>query len=142
MAMSYGYVYVAQIAMGADKNQALKAIAEAEAYPGPSLIIAYSPCISHGLRQGMGCSQLETKNAVECGYWGMYRYNPTLKEQDKNPFILDSKEPTANFQDFLMGEVRYSSLKKQYPEMADALFAKTEKDAKERLATYKKLAQD
>ena len=142
MAMSYGYVYVAQIAMGADKNQTLKAIAEAEAYPGPSLIIAYSPCISHGLRQGMGCSQLETKNAVECGYWGMYRYNPTLKEQDKNPFILDSKEPTANFKDFLMGEVRYSSLKKQYPELAEALFAKTEKDAKERLGTYKKLAQD
>jgi pyruvate-ferredoxin/flavodoxin oxidoreductase len=141
MAMSYGYVYVAQIAMGSDKNQALKAIAEAEAYPGPSLIIAYSPCISHGLKQGMGCSKLETKNAVECGYWGMYRYNPELKEQNKNPFILDSKEPTANFKDFLMGEVRYSSLKKQYPELADALFAKTEKDAKDRLATYKKLAQ-
>jgi len=141
MAMSYGYVYVAQIAMGADKNQTLKAIAEAEAYPGPSLIIAYSPCISHGLRQGMGCSQLETKNAVECGYWGMYRYNPALKEQDKNPFIMDSKEPTANFKDFLMGEVRYSSLQKQFPEHAEALFAKTEKDAKERLATYKKLAQ-
>ena len=141
MAMSYGYVYVAQIAMGADKNQTLKAIAEAEAYPGPSLIIAYSPCISHGLRQGMGCSQLETKNAVDCGYWGMYRYNPTLKDQDKNPFILDSKEPTTDFREFLMGEVRYSSLQKQYPEHAEALFAKTEKDAKDRLATYKKLAQ-
>ncbi|EIW19839.1 MULTISPECIES: pyruvate:ferredoxin (flavodoxin) oxidoreductase [Pelosinus] len=141
MAMSYGYVYVAQIAMGADKNQTLKAIAEAEAYPGPSLVIAYAPCISHGLRKGMGFSQLEIKNAVECGYWGMYRYNPTLKEEDKNPFILDSKEPTADFQEFLMGEVRFASLKKQYPDLADALFAKTEKDAKERLATYKRLAQ-
>jgi len=141
MAMSYGYVYVAQIAMGADKNQTLKAIAEAEAYPGPSLIIAYAPCISHGLRQGMGCSQQETKDAVDCGYWGMYRYNPTLKEQDKNPFIMDSKEPTADFRNFLMGEVRYSSLKKQFPDFAEALFTKTEKDAKERLATYRKLAQ-
>ncbi len=141
MAMSYGYVYVAQIAMGADHNQALKAIAEAEAYPGPSLIIAYAPCISHGLKKGMGNSQLEIKNAVACGYWGMYRYNPTLKEQDKNPFILDSKEPTADFREFLMGEVRFSSLQKLYPESAEALFAKTEKDAKDRLATYKKLAQ-
>jgi len=141
MAMSYGYVYVAQIAMGADHNQTLKAIAEAEAYPGPSLIIAYAPCISHGLRAGMGNSQLEIKNAVACGYWGMYRYNPALKDQDKNPFIMDSKEPTGNFRDFLMGEVRYSSLQKQYPEFAEALFAKTEKDAKERLATYRKLAQ-
>ncbi|MBC8016083.1 MAG: pyruvate:ferredoxin (flavodoxin) oxidoreductase, partial [Sporomusaceae bacterium] len=141
MAMSYGYVYVAQIAMGADHNQTLKAIAEAEAYPGPSLIIAYSPCISHGLRAGMGKSQLEIKNAVACGYWGMYRYNPTLQEQGKNPFIMDSKEPTANFRDFLMGEVRYSSLKAQYPDTAEALFAKTEKDALSRLATYRKLAQ-
>ena len=141
MAMSYGYVYVAQIAIGADHNQTLKAIAEAEAYPGPSLIIAYSPCISHGLRKGMGNSQLEIKNAVACGYWGMYRYNPTLKEQDKNPFILDSKEPTESFRDFLMGEVRYSSLQKLYPDTAEALFVKTEKDAKDRLATYKKLAQ-
>lgn len=141
MAMSYGYVYVAQIAMGADHNQTLKAIAEAEAYPGPSLIIAYAPCISHGLKAGMGKSQLEIKNAVACGYWGMYRYNPTLLEQGKNPFTLDSKEPSANFRDFLMGEVRYSSLKAQYPDTAEALFAKTEKDALDRLATYKKLAQ-
>jgi len=140
MAMSYGYVYVAQIAMGADHAQTLKAIAEAEAYPGPSLIIAYAPCISHGLRKGMGNSQLEIKDAVACGYWGMYRYNPTLTEQGKNPFIMDSKEPTANFRDFLMGEVRYSSLQKQYPETAEALFVKTEKDAKNRLAIYKKLA--
>lgn len=141
MAMSYGYVYVAQICMGADKNQALKAIAEAEAYPGPSLIIAYSPCINHGLKAGMGNSQLEAKKAVESGYWAMYRYNPTLKDQGKNPFSLDSKEPTSDFKEFLMGEVRYSSLKKQYPEQADALFDKTAKDAAERLASYKRLAK-
>lgn len=140
MAMSYGYVYVAQIAMGADKNQTLKAIAEAEAYPGPSLIIAYAPCINHGLKVGMGCSQLETKRAVDSGYWAMYRYNPQLKEAGKNPFTIDSKQPTMNFQEFLMGEVRYSSLKKQFPEVADALFAKTEKDATERLDNYKRLA--
>ncbi len=140
MAMSYGYVYVAQIAMGADKNQTLKAIAEAEAYDGPSLIIAYSPCINHGLKAGMGNSQMEAKHAVECGYWANYRYNPDLKEQGKNPFILDSKEPTGNFREFLMGEVRYSSLLKQFPDQAEALFEKTEHDAKERLATYKRLA--
>ena len=140
MAMSYGYVYVAQIAMGADKNQTLKAIAEAEAYDGPSLIIAYSPCINHGLKAGMGNSQLEAKHAVECGYWANYRYNPDLKEQGKNPFILDSKEPTGNFREFLMGEVRYSSLLKQFPDQAEALFEKTEHDAQERLAAYKRLA--
>lgn len=140
MAMSYGYVYVAQIAMGADKNQTLKAIAEAEAYKGPSLIIAYAPCINHGLRAGMGNSQLETKRAVEAGYWSNYRYNPQLKEAGQNPFILDSKEPTADFKEFLLGEVRFSSLRRQYPETADALFDKTEKDAKERLDGYKKLA--
>ncbi|OPD23902.1 pyruvate-flavodoxin oxidoreductase [Clostridium botulinum] len=141
MAMTYGYVYVAQIAMGADKNQTLKAIAEAEAYPGPSLIIAYAPCINHGLKAGMGCSQLEEKKAVDCGYWGLYRFNPELKEAGKNPFSLDSKEPTANFKDFLMGEVRYASLAKQFPQDAEALFAKTEQDAKERLENYKKLAE-
>lgn len=124
MAMSYGYVYVAQIAMGADKNQTLKAIAEAEAYDGPSLIIAYSPCINHGLKAGMGKSQLEAKHAVECGYWANYRYNPELKEQGKNPFILDSKEPTGDFREFLMGEVRYSALLKQFPDQAEALFEK------------------
>ncbi|MGO5072680.1 pyruvate:ferredoxin (flavodoxin) oxidoreductase [Clostridium sporogenes] len=141
MAMTYGYVYVAQIAMGADKNQTLKAIAEAEAYPGPSLIIAYAPCINHGLKAGMGCSQLEEKKAVDCGYWGLYRFNPELKEAGKNPFSLDSKEPKASFKDFLMGEVRYASLAKQFPEDAEALFAKTEQDAKERLENYKKLAE-
>ena len=140
MAMSYGYVYVAQVAMGADKNQTLKAIAEAEAYDGPSLIIAYAPCINHGLKVGMGCSQLEEKRAVDCGYWATYRFNPELKEQGKNPFILDSKEPTANFRDFLMGEVRFSSLQKMFPDTAEALFEKTEKDAKIRLDGYKKLA--
>lgn len=141
MAMSYGYVYVAQISMGADKNQTLKAIAEAEAYPGPSLIIAYAPCINHGLKVGMGNSQLEAKKAVDSGYWSMYRFNPALKEAGKNPFTLDSKEPTADFREFLMGEVRYSSLKKQFPEQAEQLFAKTEKDAAERRESYKRLAK-
>ncbi|WP_238905500.1 pyruvate:ferredoxin (flavodoxin) oxidoreductase [Clostridium sp. YIM B02506] len=140
IAMSYGYVYVAQISMGADKNQTLKAIAEAEAYPGPSLIIAYAPCINHGLKAGMGNSQLEAKKAVDCGYWGMYRFNPTLKDAGKNPFTLDSKEPKEDFKEFLMGEVRYSSLAKAFPEAADALFEKTYQDAMERLESYKKLA--
>jgi pyruvate-ferredoxin/flavodoxin oxidoreductase len=140
MAMSYGYVYVAQIAMGANQGQTLKAIAEAEAYKGPSLIIAYAPCINHGLKAGMGCSQLETKKAVEAGYWAMYRFNPELKEQGKNPFVLDSKEPTASFREYLMSEVRYSSLQKAFPDVAEDLFAKTEQDAKERLEGYKRLA--
>ncbi|WP_027625858.1 pyruvate:ferredoxin (flavodoxin) oxidoreductase [Clostridium lundense] len=140
MAMSYGYVYVAQIAMGADKNQTLKAIQEAEAYNGPSLIIAYAPCINQGLKVGMGCSQLEQKRAVDCGYWQMYRFNPELKEAGKNPFSLDSKEPDwSKFQDFLMGEVRYASLKKAFPEVADSLYAKTEEDAKGRYESYRRL---
>ncbi|MBU3174708.1 pyruvate:ferredoxin (flavodoxin) oxidoreductase [Clostridium estertheticum] len=142
MAMTYGYVYVAQIAMGADKAQTLKAIKEAEAYKGPSLIIAYAPCINHGLKVGMGCTQLETKRAVESGYWAMYRFNPDLKDAGKNPFVLDSKEPTTSFRDYLMGEVRYSSLAKSFPEVAEELFVKTENDAKERLAGYKKLASE
>ncbi|WP_196592508.1 pyruvate:ferredoxin (flavodoxin) oxidoreductase [Pectinatus sottacetonis] len=140
MAMSYGYVYVAQINMGADKNQTLKAIVEAESYKGPSLIIAYAPCINHGIKIGMGKSQIESKRAVEAGYWANYRYNPALRGSEKNPFSLDSKEPTANFREFLMGEVRYNSLKRGFPDKADALFEKTEQDAKERLAGYKKLA--
>jgi len=140
IAMTYGYVYVAQISMGADKNQTLKAIAEAEAYPGPSLIIAYAPCINHGLKVGMGCSQLEAKRAVESGYWSLYRYNPELKDAGKKAFSLDSKEPTMNFQEFLMGEVRYSSLKKQFPEVAESLFEQTEKDAADRLEGYRRLA--
>lgn len=141
IAMSYGYVYVAQIAMGADMNQTIKAIKEAEAYPGPSLIIAYAPCINHGLRLGMGCSQLEAKRAVESGYWSLYRYHPELKDSGSNPFVLDSKEPTMDFKEFLMGEVRYSSLKKQFPEIADQLFEKTASDAKGRLEGYKRLAK-
>ncbi|MFL0251806.1 pyruvate:ferredoxin (flavodoxin) oxidoreductase [Clostridium neuense] len=140
MAMSYGYVYVAQVAMGSDKNQLLKALKEAENYHGPSLIIGYAPCINHGLKAGMGCSQLEEKKAVECGYWALYRYNPLLKEEGKNPFVLDSKEPTGDFKEFLLGEVRFASLKKVFPDKADELYAKTEKDAKERLEGYKKLA--
>ena len=140
MAMSYGYVYVAQVNMGADKNQVLKAIAEAEAYKGPSLIIGYAPCINHGIRIGMGNSNEEAKRASECGYWAMYRFNPELKEAGKNPFSLDSKEPKADFKEFLMGEVRYASLAKAFPEAAEALFEKTEKDAMERLESYKKLA--
>ena len=141
MAMSYGYVYVAQVNMGADHNQVLKAIKEAEAYKGPSLIIAYAPCINHGIRIGMGCSQEEGKRANACGYWANYRFNPTLVGTDKNPFTLDSKEPDfGKFQEFLQGEVRYASLKRSFPEAADALFEKTENDAKMRLAGYKKLA--
>ncbi|MDU1443884.1 MAG: thiamine pyrophosphate-dependent enzyme, partial [Clostridium cochlearium] len=140
MAMSYGYVYVAQIAMGADKNQTIKAMQEAEAYDGPSLIIAYAPCINQGLKIGMSASQVEQKRAVECGYWQLYRFNPALKEEGKNPFSLDSKEPDwSKFQDFLMGEVRYASLKKAFPEVADKLYAKTEQDAKDRYESYRKL---
>ncbi|WP_315077659.1 pyruvate:ferredoxin (flavodoxin) oxidoreductase [uncultured Clostridium sp.] len=140
MAMTYGYVYVAQINMGADRNQVLKAIAEAEAYKGPSLIIAYAPCINHGIKLGMTNSQLEAKRATECGYWAMYRFNPELKGT-KNPFTLDSKAPTADFKEFLMGEVRYASLAKAFPEAAEALFEKTHTDAMERLEGYKKLAE-
>ena len=141
MAMSYGYVYVAQVNMGADHNQVLKAIKEAEAYKGPSLIIAYAPCINHGIRIGMGCSQEEGKRANACGYWANYRFNPTLVGTDKNPFTLDSKEPDfSKFQEFLQGEVRYASLKRSFPEAADALFEKTESDARMRIEGYKKLA--
>jgi len=141
MAMSYGYVYVAQVSMGADKNQLIKAMKEAEAYKGPSLIIAYSPCIAHGIRAGMGKTQEQAKKAVEAGYWHLYRFNPELKEEGKNPFTLDSKEPKASFQEFLAGEVRYSALKKSFPEVADELFAKAERDANERYESYKKLAE-
>ncbi|MBR6798970.1 MAG: 4Fe-4S dicluster domain-containing protein, partial [Firmicutes bacterium] len=140
MAMSYGYVYVAQVGMGADKNQLMKAMIEAEAYDGPSLIIAYAPCINHGLRKGMGKSQENIKDAVEAGYWHLYRYNPELKKKGKNPFILDSKEPTASFKDFIMDQVRYSSLAKEFPDIADKLFAMTEEEAKEKYYTYKELA--
>ncbi len=142
MAMSYGYVYVAQVAMGASPAQYFNAIKEAEAYDGPSLIIAYAPCINHGLKAGMGLSQKEEKLAVECGYWHLYRYNPALEGTEKNPFSLDSKEPDwSKFQDFLKGEVRFSSLYKMYPDTAEELLQKTEEFAKLRLETYKKLAK-
>ena len=120
--------------------RSIKAITEAEKYDGPSLIIAYAPCISHGIKVGMSNSQEEEKKAVECGYWHLYRYNPELKAEGKNPFILDSREPSKDYKDFLMGEVRYASLAKAFPEEAEKLFEKSEKDAVERLNTYKKLA--
>lgn len=138
MAMSYGYVYVAQVGMGANPNQLLKAISEAEAYHGPSLIIAYAPCINHGIN--MTKAQEEIKKAVECGYWQLYRFNPTLAEAGKNPFTLDSKDPTGNYQDFIRSETRYKSLMKVKPELAEDLFAKNEADAKARLEGYKELA--
>ena len=141
MAMSYGYVYVAQVAMGANQAQYMKAIKEAEAYPGPSLIIAYAPCINHGLKASMGKSQQEEKKAVECGYWQLYRYNPMLEIEGKNPFQLDSKEPDyTKFREFLMGEVRFNSLMKATPEEAERLFQATENDAKWKLNGYKRLA--
>ena len=142
MAMSYGYVYVAQVGMGADKNQFIKAVTEAEAYDGPSLIIAYAPCINHGLKKGMGKSQENIKDAVESGYWHLYRYNPELKKQGRNPFIMDSKAPVKPFRDFIMGQNRYASLAKEFPQKADKLFAMTEKDAKEKYESYRKLAED
>ena len=141
MAMSYGYVYVAQVAMGANMNQTVKAFVEAENYKGPSLIIAYSPCINHGIKTGMGTSMAEEKKAVECGYWHLYRYNPMLKEQGKNPFILDSREPTKDFREFLLGEVRYSQLATVFPETAEDLFRQAEMHAKERYQWYKRLAE-
>ena len=140
-AMSYGYVYVAQVGMGADKNQLMKAISEAESYDGPSLIICYAPCINHGLSKGMGKSQENIKDAVDCGYWQLYRYNPMLKEKGENPFILDSKEPNGKFREFIMGQNRYSSLAKEFPQVADKLFEMTEKQAMERYEDYKKLSE-
>ena len=139
IAMTYGYVYVASVNMGADPAQVVKAISEAEAYKGPSLIIAYSPCINHGIN--MGRSQAEAKAAVEAGYWHTYRYNPDLAAEGKNPFILDSKPPKTDYKDFIMGEVRYASLAKLFPETAQQLFAKAEQEAKEKRAYYEKLAQ-
>lgn len=142
MAMSYGYVYVAQIAMGANMNQTLKVIREAEEYKGPSLIIAYAPCINHGIKSGMGSSVAEEKKAVAAGYWHLYRYNPMLKEEGKNAFILESKEPEASFQDFIKGEIRYTSLANVFPEVAEEMFAAAEKHAKERYVTYKKMSEN
>ena len=140
MAMTYGYVYVAQIAMGANMNHTIRTILEAESYPGPSLIIAYSPCINHGIRSGMGSSILQEKRAVEAGYWHLYRYNPLLKAEGKNPFTLDSKPPTASFKEFLLSEVRYASLQRTFPDLAEELFSKAEADAQERLGEYQRLA--
>ncbi|NLB17651.1 MAG: pyruvate:ferredoxin (flavodoxin) oxidoreductase, partial [Syntrophomonadaceae bacterium] len=140
MIMSYGYVYVAQVAMGASQTQLIKAMTEAERYPGPSLIIAYAPCINHGLKMGMGRSQLEQKRAVEAGYWHLYRYNPLLKEDGKNPFILDSKEPIASYRDFIMGESRYSTLINTFPQRAESLFTSAEKSARERYESYRRMA--
>jgi len=141
MIMVYGYVYVAQVAMGASQSQFLKALREAEAYPGPSLIIAYAPCINHGLKAGMSKTQEEEKRAVEAGYWHLYRYDPLLEEEGKNPFILDSKEPDWDkFQDFLDGEVRYTSLMKTFPEEAIRLDALAKKNAEWRYNSYKRLA--
>ena len=138
IAMSYGYVYVAHIAMGADYNQTIKAITEAESYNGPSLIIAYAPCINHGIKGGMGISQMEEKKAVEAGYWQNFRFDPRLADEGKNPFHLDSKAPTASYRDFIMGEVRYNSLTRAFPERAEKLFAEAEKVAKE---NYERLAK-
>ena len=142
IASTYGYVYVAQIAMGADNAQALKAIREAEAYDGPSLIIAYAPCINHGLKAGMGKSQAEEAKAVACGYWHLWRYNPALEAEGKNPFTLDSKAPNwDNFIDFLKGEVRYASVMKQYPDEAEELFRAAKDNAQWRYNNYRRLAQ-
>ncbi len=141
MAMNYGYVYVAQIAMGANMNQTLKVFTEAENYKGPSLIIAYSPCVSHGIKTGMGTSIMEEKKAVESGYWHLYRYNPALKEQGKNPFILDSKEPSRPFKDFLKGEVRYTQLAAIFPGIAEEMLDMAEKHAQEKYQTYQRLAK-
>ena len=136
IAMSYGYVYVAQIAMGADYNQTVKAIAEAEAYPGPSLVIGYAPCINHGIKGGMKIAQTEEKKAVTSGYWNLFRFNPALAAEGKNPFHLDSKAPTTEYEDFIMGEVRYNALSRQNPERAKELFAEAKANAE---AKYNRL---
>lgn len=141
MMMSYGNVYVAQVAIGADKNQVVKAMLEAEAHNGPSIIIAYSTCISHGLKKGMGFSIRNMDEAVKAGYWHLYRFNPQLKEQGKNPFTLDSKEPQGSFRDFIMDQVRYSAIAKQYPEQAEELFQMTEEHARRKYAELKKLSE-
>ena len=140
MAMSYGYVYVAQVAMGANPNQLLKALKEAEAYKGPSLIIAYATCINHGVN--MSNPMGEMKKAVDCGYWQLYRYNPDLADQGKNPFTLDSKEPTGDYKAFLAGETRYASLKKMFPAVAEKLYEVNEQEAKARYEGYKKLSDN
>ena len=138
--MTYGHIYIAQVALGADANQLIKAVKEAEAYNGPSIVIAYAPCINHGIKGGMGNAQNEMKRAVEAGYWHLYRYNPLLKEEGKNPFILDSKEPTQSFRDYLLGETRYAALTRTFPDIAEELFAKAEEFAAKKYEVYKELA--
>ena len=140
IAMSYGYVYTAQVAMGADNNQVLKAIVEAESYNGPSLIICYAPCINHGIKGGMGIAQLEEKKAVDAGYWNLFRYDPRLADEGKNPFHLDSKAPSASYRDFIMGEVRYNALTRSFPERAEKLFTEAEKFAENKFAHLERLA--
>jgi pyruvate-ferredoxin/flavodoxin oxidoreductase len=141
MAMTYGYVYVANVAMGANKNQLVKAMSEAEAYDGPSLIMAYAPCINHGIKKGMGKSQEETKLAVQSGYWPLFRFNPTLKAEGKNPFVLDSKAPDGSLQEFLSGEVRYASLEKTFPEESKKLRARLEEEYNARYEKFKAMAE-
>lgn len=141
MATTYGYVYVAQLSLGANMNHTIKTILEAESYKGPSLIIAYAPCVNHGIKAGMGRTVAQEKKAVESGYWHLYRYDPRLKEEGKNPFILDSKEPKESFRDFILGEVRYSQIQNTFPNMAEELYEKAEKDAKERYEIYKRLSE-
>nr|MCR5341326.1 pyruvate:ferredoxin (flavodoxin) oxidoreductase [Saccharofermentans sp.] len=143
MAMSYGYVYVAQVAMGSDKNQLIKAFTEAEAYQGPSLVICYAPCINHGIKGGLKVAQQREKAAVECGYWHLFRFNPALTAEGKNPFTLDSKEPTADFFEFLKAEVRYNSLYKKYEaDVVDGLFQRCYQDSRDRYASYVKKANE
>ena len=141
IAMSYGYVYVAQIAMGADMNQTIKALAEAEAYHGPSIVIGYAPCEMHGVKGGMGNFQAEMKRAVEAGYWQMFRYNPALKEAGANPLTIDSKAPTASYIDFIKSETRYSRLVQSFPDRAEVLFAEAEKQAKAKYERLLKLGE-
>jgi pyruvate-ferredoxin/flavodoxin oxidoreductase len=141
MAMSYGYVYVAVVSMGANKQQLMKALREAESYPGPSLVMAYAPCINHGIKRGMGKTQDEMNLAVSSGYWPLYRFNPELKKEGKNPFILDSKEPDGTLQEFLSGEIRYASLQKSFPEEAQRLHAQLEVEFTERYRRLKRMAE-
>ena len=139
IAMSYGYIYVAQIAMGADMNQTIKAITEAEAYHGPSLIIGYAPCEMHSIKGGMTNCQAEMKKAVDCGYWNLFRFNPALKAQKKNPFSVDSKEASASYREFIMNEARYSRLTREFPDRAEKLFAEAEENSTDRYAHLQKL---
>ena len=142
IAMAYDNVYVAQVAMGADPNQLIRALKEAEEHPGPSLIIAYAPCINHGLSNGMGKSQNEQKLAVECGYWPLWRFIPKNREEGKNPFVLDSREPNGKLREFMMGEVRFSALTRTFPERAEVLFAEAEEFTAKRYAQYQALAEN